>query len=190
MAIRSYQGKTPQIGDRCYIDDSAVITGQVTLGDDSSIWPLVAGRGDVNYIRIGQRTNIQDSAVLHVTRTSAAIPDGYPLIIGDDVTVGHHCTLHGCVVGNRILIGMAAVVMDGAVIEDDVMIGAGSLVTPGTVLTSGYLYLGNPCRQKRPLTTAEIAFLKTSADNYVRLKDQYRQEEHPQLNPAVQPVAP
>jgi carbonic anhydrase/acetyltransferase-like protein (isoleucine patch superfamily) len=150
--------------------------GDITLGKDSSVWPLVAARGDVNYIRIGERTNIQDGSVLHLTRASKSNPDGYPLIIGDDVTVGHKVMLHGCQLGNRILVGMGAIVMDNAVVEDDVIIGGGSLVPPNKRLESGYLYVGSPVKQARPLTEQELAFLKISADNYVQLKDEYLAE--------------
>ncbi|MEW9797888.1 gamma carbonic anhydrase family protein [Alteromonas sp. CYL-A6] len=173
MSIRTYKGIYPVLGQRCYIDESAVIVGDIELGDDASIWPLVAARGDVNTIRIGHRTNIQDGTVLHVTRRSSSNPDGYPLIIGDDVTVGHHCMLHGCTLGDRILVGMGAIIMDGAVVNDDVFIGAGTLVPPNKVLESGYLYVGNPMQKKRPLNDTEVAFLKQSAVNYVALKDDY-----------------
>lgn len=171
--IRSYRGIEPQFGERVYVDKSSVIVGDVHIGDDSSVWPLVAARGDVNYIRIGARTNIQDGSVLHLTRASANNPEGHPLIIGDDVTVGHHVMLHGCQLGNRILVGMSATVMDGAIVEDDVIIGAGSLVPPGKVLEQGYLYVGSPVQQKRPLNEEELAFLKVSAQNYVELKEDY-----------------
>ncbi|MDO6582878.1 gamma carbonic anhydrase family protein [Photobacterium sp. 2_MG-2023] len=175
-SLRSYKGITPTIGEEVYIDPSAVLVGDIHLADHSSIWPLVAARGDVNHIKIGERTNVQDGTVLHVTRRSNSNPDGHPLIIGDDVTIGHKAMLHGCRVGNRILIGMGAILLDGAVIEDDVIIGAGTLVPPGKVLQSGYLYVGSPAKQARPLTDAELAFLPQSADNYVRLKDEYLEE--------------
>lgn len=173
MTMRTYKGIQPEIGISTYIDESSVLVGDITLGADSSVWPLVAARGDVNYIKIGARTNIQDGSVLHVTRKSTGNPNGNPLIIGDDVTVGHKCMLHGCTLGNRILVGMGAIVMDGAVVEDDVFIGAGALVTPNKRLESGYLYVGNPAVKKRQLKDSEQAFLKISADNYVRLKDEY-----------------
>jgi carbonic anhydrase/acetyltransferase-like protein (isoleucine patch superfamily) len=173
LTIRTYQSTSPTLGDRCYIDESAVIVGDVTLGDDASIWPLVAARGDVNYISIGARSNIQDGSVLHVSRKSVSNPDGFPLIIGDDVTVGHKCMLHGCELGNRILVGMGAIVMDGVIVEDDVFIGAGTLVPPNKRLKSGFLYVGNPMQKKRPLNDAEVAFLKQSAVNYIVLKDEY-----------------
>lgn len=174
--LRSYKGITPTIAQQVYIDPSAVLVGDIHLADHSSIWPLVAARGDVNHIKIGARTNVQDGTVLHVTRKSDSNPNGHPLIIGDDVTIGHKAMLHGCRVGNRVLIGMGAILLDGAVIEDDVIIGAGTLVPPGKVLESGYLYVGSPAKQARPLTDTELAFLPQSAENYVRLKDEYLEE--------------
>lgn len=173
---RPYKGNTPIFGERVYVDESAVLVGDIELGDDSSVWPLVAARGDVNRIRIGARTNIQDGSVLHVTRTSPGDPEGYPLIIGNDVTVGHKVMLHGCELRNRILVGMGAIVMDGAVVEDDVIIGAGSLVPPNKRLESGYLYVGSPAQKKRPLNEAEQSFLSKSATNYVWLKDEYLEQ--------------
>ncbi|CAI8165360.1 MAG: Carnitine operon protein CaiE [Pseudidiomarina mangrovi] len=172
--IRSYRGMEPQLGEHVYVDRSAVLIGDVKLADHVSIWPLVSARGDVNFIRIGARTNIQDNCVLHVSRASSGKPEGEPLIIGDDVTVGHHVMLHGCRIGNRVLIGMSAIVMDGAIIEDDVIIGAGSLVPPGKVLESGYLYVGSPVQQQRRLHKHELEFLPQSAANYVLLKDDYQ----------------
>lgn len=176
MTIKSFKGKMPIIDDSVFIDPSAILYGDITLGKDSSIWPLVAARGDVNHIHIGERTNVQDGSVLHVSRASKGNPDGYPLIIGNDVTVGHKCMLHGCVIGDRVLIGMGAIVMDGVVVEDDVFIGAGSLVTPNKTLESGYLYVGNPASKKRQLSEQERAFLKASAENYATLKDIYKEE--------------
>lgn len=173
LSIRSYQSISPIIGSRCYIDPSSVIVGDIVLGDDVSIWPLVAARGDVNTMRIGARTNIQDGTVLHVTRKTSSNPHGYPLVIGEDVTVGHHCMLHGCIIGNRVLVGMGAIIMDGAVVEDDVFIGAGTVVPPNKTLRSGYLYVGNPMIERRPISDTERAFLKQSAVNYVALKDEY-----------------
>lgn len=171
--IRPYKGVFPKFNDSNYIDLSAVIVGDITLANDVSIWPLVAARGDVNTISIGARTNIQDGTVLHVTRKSEHNPDGNQLIIGADVTVGHKCMLHGCKLGDRILVGMGAIIMDGAVVENDVFIGAGALVPPNKTLVSGYLYVGNPVKQIRPLKGSEADFLKQSALNYVDLKNDY-----------------
>lgn len=174
--IRPYKGILPSLGSDIYIDNSAILVGDISLADDVSIWPLVAARGDVNTITIGSRTNIQDGSVLHVTRKSPSNPQGNPLVIGDDVTVGHKCMLHGCQLGNRILVGMGAIIMDGVVVEDDVFIGAGSLVPPNKTLISGYLYVGNPVKQVRPLKESEANFLKQSAINYVELKNDYLSE--------------
>lgn len=134
------------------IDPSSVVIGNTTLGDDVSIWPLVTIRGDVHEIHIGARTNIQDGSVLHVTHRSASNPQGNPLIIGEEATVGHKAMLHGCTIGNRVLVGIGSILLDGVIVEDDVMIGAGSLVLPSKRLQSGYLYLGSPVKQIRPLT--------------------------------------
>ncbi|KPH89288.1 anhydrase [Pseudoalteromonas undina] len=177
MAIRSYKGITPALNESVYVDESSVLVGDITIGDDSSVWPLVAARGDVNHIRIGQRTNIQDGSVLHLSRATKNNPDGYPLIIGDDVTVGHKVMLHGCVLGNRILVGMGAIIMDNVIVEDEVIIGGGALVPPNKRLESGFLYVGSPAKQARPLTEQELSFLKVSADNYVQLKDEYLAED-------------
>ena len=171
--LKSYKGISPQTHTNVYIDDSAVLFGDITLNDDVSIWPLVAARGDVNFITIGKRSNIQDGSVLHVTRKSAHNPDGFPLIIGNDVTIGHKAMLHGCTIGNQVLIGMGAIVLDGVVIEDNVILGAGSLVPPNKTLRSGYLYVGSPAKEARALTSAELGFLKESANNYVLLKNEY-----------------
>ena len=173
MAIRTYQEFTPLLGERVFVDASAVVLGDVHIGSDSSVWPLVVIRGDMHRIRIGERSSIQDGSVLHITHAGPFNPDGYPLIIGDEVTVGHNVTLHGCSLGNRILVGMGSIIMDGAVVQDEVVIGAGSLVPPGKVLESGFLYVGSPVKQARPLTDKERNFFSYSAANYVRLKDQH-----------------
>lgn len=173
FSLRSFQGKTPEIGQRVLIDPSAVVLGQVTLADDVSIWPQVAIRGDMHCIRVGARTSVQDGSVLHITHAGPYNQEGWPLDIGCDVTIGHSAVLHGCTLGNRVLVGMSATVMDGAVIEDDVVIAAGALVTPGKHLHSGYLYAGSPAREVRPLSDKEMAYFIYSASNYVKLKDQH-----------------
>jgi len=174
--IRTYQGLSPKIGERVFVDHSAVVLGDVVIGTDSSVWPLVVIRGDMHSIRIGARTSVQDATVLHITHASDFNPGGFPLIIGDDVTIGHQAMLHGCTVGNRVLVGMKAMIMDGAVVEDEVIIGAGSMVTPGKRLESGYVYMGSPAKKIRPITDQERAFFTYSAANYVRLKDKYMVE--------------
>ena len=173
MAIRTYQNLTPQLGERVFVDNSAVLIGDIQLGADSSVWPLTVIRADMHRIRIGARTSIQDGSVLHITHAGPYNPDGYPLTIGDEVTVGHKVTLHGCTLGNRILVGMGAIIMDGAVVEDEVVIGAGSLVPPGKRLESGYLYVGSPVKQARPLSAEEKAYFSYTAGNYVKLKNQH-----------------
>ncbi|WP_394252478.1 gamma carbonic anhydrase family protein [Vibrio profundi] len=172
-SVRRYKGIAPKIGERVYIDESSVLVGDIVLGDDSSIWPLVAARGDVNHIHIGDRTNVQDGSVLHVTHKNQENPNGYPLLIGNDVTIGHKVMLHGCTIKDRVLVGMGAIVLDGVTIEEDVMIGAGSLVPPHKTLESGFLYVGSPVKQARPLTDKERAFLQKSSDNYVQNKNDY-----------------
>ena len=178
-SIRSYKGIAPKIGQDVYIDETVVLVGDIKIGDDSSVWPLVAARGDVNHIHIGQRTNIQDGSVLHVTHKNKENPDGYPLIIGNDVTIGHKVMLHGCTIQDRVLVGMGAIILDNVVVEQEVMIGAGSLVPPNKVLESGYLYVGSPVKQARPLTDKERAFLQKSADNYVQNKNDYLDSVRP-----------
>lgn len=173
MLVRPFQTFTPVLGQRVYLDATAVVIGQVALGDDVSLWPCVVARGDVNRIHIGARTNIQDLSMLHVTHDGPYTPGGWPLRIGADVTVGHKCLLHACTVGDRCLIGMGSIVMDGAVIEDEVLLGAGSLVSPGKRLQSGYLYRGSPARKIRPLTDREREMLQYSAAHYLRLKNLY-----------------
>ncbi|MEQ4531436.1 MAG: gamma carbonic anhydrase family protein [Mixta sp.] len=176
-ALRPYKHFFPRTGHRVMVDPTSVVVGDVTLGDDVSIWPLVAIRGDVNSVVIGKRSNIQDGSVLHVTHKSASQPEGFPLIIGEEVTVGHKAMLHGCTIGNRVLVGMGSILLDGVIVEDDVMIGAGSLVPPGKRLEKGYLYLGSPVKQIRPLNEKEIEGLRYSANNYVTWKDDYLAQE-------------
>ena len=171
--IRSYRELTPTIGKSVYLDPFSSIIGDVTLADDVSIWPMCVLRGDVNNINIGKRTNIQDGSVLHVARKGEASVDGYSLEIGEDVTVGHKAMLHACKIGDRVLIGMGAIVLDNATIESDIILAAGSLVPPNKHLESGYLYIGSPVKQARKLTGDELAFLTRSASHYVNLKNEY-----------------
>ncbi len=178
-SLRNFGGKSPAIGRRVLIDPSAVVLGDVTLGDDVSVWPQVSIRGDMHTITVGARTSVQDSCVLHITHAGPFNPDGWPLHIGCDVTIGHGAILHGCRVGDRVLVGMGATVMDGAVIEDDVVIAAGALVTPGKRLRSGYLYAGTPAREMRALSQKEMDYFVYSANNYVKLKDQHIEELEP-----------
>ncbi|KJK06836.1 MULTISPECIES: gamma carbonic anhydrase family protein [unclassified Pseudomonas] len=176
MAMRSFQKHTPRLGERAFVDRSAVVLGDVEIGADSSVWPLTVIRGDMHRIRIGARSSVQDGSVLHITHAGPFNPDGFPLLIGDEVTIGHKVMLHGCTLGNRILVGMGSTIMDGAVVEDEVIIGAGSLVPPGKRLESGFLYVGSPVKQARALSEKERAFFPYSASNYVKLKDQHLAE--------------
>ena len=165
--ISEFYDKKPDIHDTVYIADNAVIIGDVSVDENSSIWFNSVVRGDVNYIRIGKRTNIQDNSVLHVTT------DTHPLLIGDEVTAGHRVILHGCTVGNRVLVGMGAIILDGAVLEDNSFVAAGSVVPPGFVVPSGKLVMGAPAKVKRDLTEKEQQSIIESADNYVRNAKKY-----------------
>ena len=173
MPLSKYLETFPVVGADVYIHPSAQVIGDVTIGDDCSIWPNAVLRGDVNSIRIGHGSNIQDLVMCHVTHKSAHLPDGYTLTIGDHVTVGHSAILHGCAIGNDVLIGMGSIILDDVVIEDNVMVGAGSLVTSGKRLESGYLYLGSPAKQVRALTPDEITGLRYSAEHYIRVKNNF-----------------
>lgn len=170
MPIKTFEGHYPDIHPNAWIDDTAYVSGQVSLGAGSSVWPMAVIRGDINTITIGERSNIQDGAVLHVTHGGPFTrPEGYALTLGDDVIIGHRAVLHACTIGNRCLIGMSATIMDGAVIEDDTVIAAGSLVTPGKHLQSGYLWAGSPAKQVRELTDKERAYFTYSANYYAEL---------------------
>ena len=172
-SIRAFEGHSPQLGQRVFIDRDATVIGDVVIGDDSSVWPWAVIRGDMHSIRIGKRSSIQDGGICHITHAGPFNPDGWPLTIGDDCTIGHGVILHGCTLGSRILVGMRSTIMDGAIIHDDVVIGANSLVPPGKVLESGFLYTGSPARQIRPLSEKEKGYFTYSANNYCRLKDRY-----------------
>ena len=168
--IRSYKGRLPQIAPTAYIDPDCVIIGDVTIGADSSIWPCVVIRGDVHYIRIGARTNIQDGSVLHVMR------DEWPLILGDGVTIGHAVTLHGCTIENRCLIGMGSIILNGAKVGAGTIIAAGTLVPERTVIPPGSLFMGHPGKFRRALTAEDQAGIDGYAQRYVEYKETYRAE--------------
>ncbi|HEX9741623.1 MAG TPA: gamma carbonic anhydrase family protein [Nitrospiraceae bacterium] len=165
--IRAFQGVLPVVPKSVFVEDTAVVIGDVVLGEDCSIWFHAMVRGDVNYIRLGERTNVQDLCMLHVTH------DTHPLVIGSDVTVGHNVILHGCMVKDRVLIGMGAIIMDGAVIGEDCVVGAGALVTENTIVPPKSLILGSPAKVKRPVTEKELAWIRESAQNYVTYASQY-----------------
>lgn len=171
--LRTYEGVSPKLGVRVYVDPAATVIGDVELGDDASIWPGAVVRGDVEKIRIGARTNVQDGAVLHVTHDGPYTPGGSPCLIGSDVTIGHAAVVHACTVEDCSLIGMHATVLDGAVVKRHAFVGAGALVAPGKVVGEGELWIGNPARCVRRLTDTEIEALRYSAQHYVELKDDY-----------------
>jgi carbonic anhydrase/acetyltransferase-like protein (isoleucine patch superfamily) len=173
MSVRKFENISPRIAATAYVDETALVIGDVSIADDASLWPQVVARGDVNSIEIGARTNIQDGSVLHVSHDSEFAPGGFPLRIGADITVGHQAILHGCTIEDRCLIGMAATVMDGAIVRAGAIVGAGSLVPPGRDLDGGYLWVGSPVRKVRPLSEKEVAFLEYSAAHYVELKNRH-----------------
>ncbi|MBI3560870.1 MAG: gamma carbonic anhydrase family protein [Gammaproteobacteria bacterium] len=175
MTIRAFEERHPQLGAGAYVDDLALLVGAVEIGADSSIWPFSVVRADVNWIRIGARTNVQDNCVLHVSHDSDYHPGGYPTLLGNDITVGHQVVLHGCEIGDGCLIGMGTVIMDGAVIEPHTLIAAGSLVTAGKRLEGGYLWRGRPAQRIRVLTQTEHERLLYSAQHYVALKNRHLQ---------------
>jgi len=171
--IRSFEDFTPQLAPGVFIDDSAVVTGNVSIGEDSSVWPCCSIRGDIHVITIGARTNIQDGSILHVTHDSEYAPGGFGLTVGDDVTVGHNVVLHACTVEDLCLIGMGSLVLDGAIVRSGAMVGAGSLVPPNKELEGGYMWLGSPVKRVRELTDKEKSFLEYSAQQYVELKNRH-----------------
>lgn len=170
---QSFQGHSPQLAVGVYVHNSATVIGHVNLGENVSVWPGAVIRGDINFIKIGAGSNIQDCAVLHVNHQSIYDPAGSPLIIGNNVTIGHSVILHGCSIEDESLIGMGSIVMDKVVVQKNVLVAAGSLVPEGKVLESGFLYMGSPVKKIRALTVNEIAFFMVSAQNYMQLKDAY-----------------
>ncbi len=174
--IRPFKNSNPSIGKNVYIDIQACVIGKVTIGDDSSVWPMTVIRGDVESISIGHSSNIQDGSVLHVTHDGPYSNGSRNLVIGNEVTVGHKALLHACTIGNRCLIGMGAIVMDNVVIEDEVLLGAGSLVPPNKILQTRSLYRGNPVERIRDLTQDEIEMLSYSARHYIKVKNDYLQD--------------
>lgn len=170
MPVHPYQGRWPTLGARVYLAPGAHVVGDVVLGDDVSFWFHTVARGDVNSIRVGARTNIQDGTVLHVTHVR------HPLVIGAGVVVGHQAVLHGCTIEDGALIGIGARVLDGAVVERGAQVGAGAVVAPGHRVPAGHLALGIPARVARPLTEEETRRIAETCDRYAALKEQYRQE--------------
>ena len=170
--LRSYKGITPSLGERVYVDPAASVIGAVVLGDDVSVWPGTVLRGDVNHIRVGARTSIQDGSIVHVAHAGPYGP-GSPCLIGEGVTIGHAAVVHACTIGDYCLIGMHASVLDGAVVHKYGFVGAGALIAPGKVVGERELWLGNPAKFVRLLSDRQIEQLHYSADHYVRLKDEY-----------------
>ncbi len=175
--IRDYKGVFPKIHPSVFVNESAQVIGNVEIGEDSSVWFHVLIRGDVHYIRIGKRTNIQDGSLLHVTRVK------WPLILGNEITIGHGVTLHGCVIKDRCLIGMRAVLLDGAEVGEESIIGAGALVTEGTVIPPRSLAFGLPAKVVRSLTDEEVGKIRQSAENYVRLAKDYLKSTQSNMRP-------
>jgi carbonic anhydrase/acetyltransferase-like protein (isoleucine patch superfamily) len=171
--IRSFNNTNPIIDKTAYIDEQSTVIGNVKIGKDSAIWPQVVVRGDINSIIIGDRTNIQDGSILHVTHASDFCPSGYSLSIGNDVTVGHSAVIHACTIKDTVLIGMGSIILDGAIINSNCMLAAGALVGPGKELESGFLYVGSPAKKLRELSEREMDFLLYSSKGYVDLKNQY-----------------
>ncbi len=169
--IRSYRGRTPQIPASAYIDPEAVVIGDVTIGEHSSVWPCVVIRGDVHWIRIGARTNIQDGSVLHVMK------DEHPLQLGDAVTIGHGVILHGCTIESRVLIGMGSIVLNGAKIGAGSIVAAGTLVPQGTVVPPGSLFMGHPGKLRRALTPEDQANIDAYAARYVEYSETYKTDK-------------
>lgn len=175
--IRAFLGRSPSLGGSNYIADSAEVIGDVTMGEWSSVWFHATIRGDVNWIRLGRQTNVQDNAVIHVTRRVG------PTEVGDAVTIGHSAVLHGCTVRDRVLVGIGAVVLDGALLESDVIVGAGALVSPRTVIPSGTLALGRPARPVRDLRPDEVESIVRHSQNYRQYSAVYLGLEQPVVNP-------
>jgi len=167
MIVRGYEGKEPRFGQRVFVAENAAIIGDVELGDDVSIWYSATLRGDINAIRIGARTNVQDNCTIHVTHLE------WPTVVGEDVTIGHGAIVHGCTVHRGALIGMGSRVLDGAVIGESALVGAGALVPEGMQVPPRVLVVGVPARVKRPLTPEELERLDQSWRHYVDYKERY-----------------
>lgn len=174
MNLRPFEQIFPTVGERVFVDPAATVIGDVVLGDDVSVWPGTVIRGDVNFIRIGARTNIQDGTIIHVTHDGPyGKPGGFATIIGEDVTIGHGAIVHACVIEDACLIGMGSTILDGAIIRKHGFVGAGALIPPGKTVGTGELWLGNPAKCVRTLSERDIEQLYYSAQHYVRLKDRY-----------------
>jgi len=175
--IYEFLDRTPDYPESVFVAPSADIIGDVTFGEESSVWFNTTIRGDVNWIEIGNQTNIQDNTCIHVMNRTG------PTKIGSEVTIGHNAMVHGCTIHDRVLIGIHATILDEVVIGSDVILAAGSLVPPGKRLESGYMYMGSPVQKKRKLTSEEIASIKEHADNYVIYARAYMQKDTYEENP-------
>lgn len=173
MNIRPFQKTKPKISNSAFVDPTAVIIGDVELGEDASVWPMTVIRGDVHSIRIGDKTNIQDGSILHVSHRSEKDPDGGPLIIGQGVTIGHGAILHACIIDNFCLVGMGSTILDKAHMEHHSMLGAGSVLPPGKIIRTGELWVGNPAKKVKDLSQSQRDSLEYSAHHYVKLKSLY-----------------
>ncbi len=180
--IYAFLNKSPRFDETNFVAPSADIIGDVVLGSESSVWFNTTIRGDVNYIRIGDRSNVQDNCCIHVTNKT------HPTIIGNEVTIGHGAVIHGCTIKDRVLIGINATVLDGAVIEEDCMIAAGSLVAPGKTMPSGWLCMGSPAKPARKLSDEEIASIRTYSENYIKYSRTYQQKDKYEKNPFYEPI--
>ncbi len=175
--LKDYLKYSPKIGEKTWIAENAMIIGCCEIGKDSSVWFGSVVRGDVNYIKIGDRSNIQDLSIIHVMHVPKGSDDGYPTIIGDDVTVGHSVTLHGCKIGNGCLIGMSAILMNGCEIGEESMVAAGSIVTQNKKFPPRSMIMGTPAKVIRQLNEDEIANIYKSAQDYVSYKNDYLEME-------------
>lgn len=176
MALETFEQFVPQLAEKVYVAESAVVIGDVTLDQEVSVWPYAVIRGDIHSIKIGARSNVQDGTIIHVTHAGPFNPKGFPVSIGEDVIIGHQAVLHGCTIANKVLVGIGARILDGAVINSNTIIGAGSLVPPGKHLESGFLWLGNPVKKIRPISNEELEFIDYSTRYYVNLAQKYRQK--------------
>lgn len=175
--IYQFLDKTPKFNDSNFIAPSADIIGDVVLGEESSVWFNTTIRGDVHFIEIGNKSNVQDNCCIHVTNRT------HPTVIGNEVTIGHGAVIHGCTIRDRVLVGMKAVILDGATIEEDVIIAAGSLVPPGKTMPSGHLCMGSPCKPVRKLTDDEVASIRQYSQNYIKYSRVYLQKDKHDTNP-------
>jgi len=174
MTLLSYEGRTPRIDPTAFVAPGARLIGDVEIGPEASIWYNCVLRGDVNAIRVGARSNIQDGTVLHVDSPEPGHPAGYPTLIGEEVLIGHLAMVHGCILRDRAFVGLGAIVMDGCEIEGDAMLAAGAMLTPGKRIPAGQLWAGRPAKYVRDLREADIAAMRAGVAHYVELARRHR----------------